>query len=253
MTKRTTKRLRVAGLILFFFISLCAVGILHIVPFREIVKLKQGYVSVTVTNKTAQYTITPQKPARWSSFHEFDTLTRTALLFHEDNRFYHHCGINFHQIQNALIENWFEGQPLRGASTLTQQLAKNIFLSPDRTVVRKIKEACIAIQMERKLTKEEIIEIYLNVVNFGNGQYGLPQAAHYYFHKPHNQLNIKETIYLMGLLPNPDLYANGFHQKALTKRDSSNIDHQLKRMHRKRLLDSLTYHRASLDTLKFPE
>lgn len=130
-----------------------------------------------------------------------------AVLAVEDRNFYHHFGANPVSIIRALIVNANEGEVRQGGSTLTQQLAKNVFLSSDRTMKRKIQELMLAFWLERKFRKDEILTLYLNRVYFGAGAYGVDAASYRYFGKSARYLNIGEAAVLAGLLKAPSRYA----------------------------------------------
>lgn len=126
-----------------------------------------------------------------------------AVVAVEDERFYHHPGIDFFAIFRALSRNLRAGKIVEGGSTISQQLAKNLFLSQERTVTRKIKEVYYTFLLERQLSKDEILEKYLNTVYFGHGAYGAEAAARIYFGKPARQLTLAESALLAGLLKMP--------------------------------------------------
>ncbi|WP_165793632.1 transglycosylase domain-containing protein [Hyphococcus luteus] len=130
-----------------------------------------------------------------------------AVLAVEDRNFYHHFGANPVSIVRALIVNANEGEVRQGGSTITQQLAKNVFLSSDRTMKRKIQELMLAFWLERKFRKDEILTLYLNRVYFGAGAYGVDAASHRYFGKSARHLNVGEAAVLAGLLKAPSRYA----------------------------------------------
>lgn len=130
-----------------------------------------------------------------------------AVLAVEDRNFYHHFGANPVSILRALIVNTNEGAVRQGGSTITQQLAKNVFLSNDRTMKRKIQELMLAVWLEQKFTKEEILTLYLNRVYFGAGAYGVDAASYRYFGKSARQLDLGEAAVLAGLLKAPSRYA----------------------------------------------
>ena len=106
-----------------------------------------------------------------------------AVIAVEDSRFWYHSGVDYFAIARALIKDISAGRIKQGASTITQQLAKVVFLSPERTVIRKLREAVLARRLEENLTKEEILELYLNKIYFGHGAYGIEMAARTYFGK----------------------------------------------------------------------
>jgi penicillin-binding protein 1A len=118
---------------------------------------------------------------------------KRAVLAIEDSHFYLHQGINPNSIGRALWVNWKSGGVVEGASTLTMQLVKNIFLSSDRTFSRKLSEAVLAIRVEQVFDKDQIMEMYLNNIYWGHNNYGAQTAAQSYFNKPASQLNLSEA------------------------------------------------------------
>ena len=129
-----------------------------------------------------------------------------ALIAIEDTAFFEHNGVNTDAILRAGLKMLRAGKAVEGGSTLTQQLVKNTELTPERTITRKIKEALLAYQLELKLSKEEILERYLNHIFFGHGYYGVKTAARGYFHKDLDELNLKEIAILVGLPKAPSSY-----------------------------------------------
>src|SRR5690554_1325878 len=130
-----------------------------------------------------------------------------AIIAVEDQEFYTHRGINFKAILRALWVDLRSGEYEQGASTITQQLAKNALLTHEKTLTRKIKEALIAINIERTLTKEEILEQYLNYIYFGHGRYGVEAAAQWYFQKSISELKLHQFAMLAGIVKGPELYS----------------------------------------------
>lgn len=130
-----------------------------------------------------------------------------AVVATEDARFYQHRGIDPIGIARALIKDIRAGAIVEGGSTITQQTAKNLYLSNERTWQRKIKEAILTIQLERKYTKDEILEMYLNQIYFGHGAYGVEVAAQTYFGKPAKDLTLAESAMLAGLPKGPNIYS----------------------------------------------
>src|SRR6185369_6562907 len=123
--------------------------------------------------------------------------------------FFSHRGFDYGEIRLALTETWDDGKPLRGASTLTQQLAKNLWLSPSRSPLRKIEETVLTWQLERALGKRRILELYLNVVEFGPGIYGVEAASRRYFGKPASALGDDEAAEMAASLPSPTTWHPG--------------------------------------------
>lgn len=136
---------------------------------------------------------------RWSAISDFAPL---AVIASEDQRFYQHYGFDLQQIDKALQAKRHGGR-LRGASTITQQTAKNLFLWNGRSFVRKGFEAWFTVLMELLWPKQRILEMYLNIVEFGPGIYGIEAASQYYFNKPAKQLGRYEAALLAAVLPNP--------------------------------------------------
>ena len=132
---------------------------------------------------------------------------KRAVLAIEDSHFYQHHGINFYSVGRAVVANFKKGEVSEGASTLTMQLAKNLFLSRDRTVQRKLAEAVLAIRLEQIFTKEEILELYFNTIYWGHNNYGAQTAAESYFNKNASQLNLAEASMMAGLIQAPEQYS----------------------------------------------
>jgi penicillin-binding protein 1A len=134
-----------------------------------------------------------------------------ALIAVEDVGFYRHWGIDFRGIARALLADIRAGRIVEGGSTLTQQLAKVLFLTPERSFSRKFKEALLALQIEKKYTKAEILELYCNQIYWGKGVYGIEAASRAYFNKPAQELSLAEAALLAGLPKSPNLYSPFTH------------------------------------------
>lgn len=131
---------------------------------------------------------------------------KEAFMAIEDKKFYSHHGLHFKGIIRAVLTNFLKGKATQGGSSITQQLAKNAFLTPERTFARKVKEAILTYQIERTYTKDEILERYLNEIYFGSGSYGIKNAADQYFRKDPKDLNIAEAALLAGIPNRPTKY-----------------------------------------------
>jgi penicillin-binding protein 1A len=131
---------------------------------------------------------------------------RRATIAVEDRRFYRHSGVDYEGIARALWRDLTEGEIVEGGSTLTQQLVRNLYISRERTVTRKLREACLAVQLNRDWTKQRILRAWLNIVYFGNRAYGVEAAAQTYFSKPARDLNLREAALLAGLPQAPSTY-----------------------------------------------
>lgn len=139
-----------------------------------------------------------------------------AIVASEDGSFWTHNGFDWEALEKSARENWEKGVYKRGGSTITQQLAKNMFLTKNKTLARKGIEALITVKIEKTLSKKEILERYLNVVEFGKGIYGVKAAARFYFKKSPAELDLVESAFLAMVLPNPVKYSRSHSQKSLT-------------------------------------
>lgn len=140
----------------------------------------------------------------------------SSVIISEDAGFYQHNGFDFGEIRNSFERNLSKGEFARGGSTISQQLVKNVFLSKDKTLTRKIREAILTYDLERNFKKNEILERYLNVVEFGPKLYGIKPAARHYFGKSPSELNVLESAFLTSLLPNPKTYSASHRKGSLT-------------------------------------
>jgi penicillin-binding protein 1A len=127
-----------------------------------------------------------------------------AFIAIEDHRFYSHWGIDPLGIGRAVIRNVMKRGGMEGGSTITQQLAKNLFLTQERTISRKIQEAILAVWLEHRYSKDQILELYLNRVYFGSGAYGVEAAARKYFGRPASEITLQEAAILAGLMKRKD-------------------------------------------------
>ncbi len=153
-----------------------------------------------------------------AAYDDFPPVLRDALVSIEDKDFYTHSGINFWRIVGAAYRDIASAGKLQGASTLTMQLARNLFLSPDRRWQRKVQEAMLAIQIERRFTKPQIFTLYANQIFLGHGVYGFEAASEFYFSKPAKDLTLDEAALLAGLPKGPTVYSPINHPDKAQKR-----------------------------------
>ena len=139
----------------------------------------------------------------WVPYGAISEHLKKAVLISEDASFFDHTGVDVTELQEALKKDWETGSFARGGSTITMQLAKNLYLSPSKNPLRKAKEIVIAWQLEQALSKRRIFEIYLNIIEWGQNVYGAEAAARHYFAKPAANLDIVEAATLAALLPSP--------------------------------------------------
>ena len=149
---------------------------------------------------------------------------KRAVLAIEDSHFYQHNGINLYSIGRAMVANYQQGEVVEGASTLSMQLAKNLFLTRARTVQRKLAEAVLAIRLEQVFTKEEILELYFNTIYWGHNNYGAQTAAESYFNKDAADLTLSEAAMMAGLIQAPEGYSPFNDYKATKKRQKQVLD-----------------------------
>jgi monofunctional biosynthetic peptidoglycan transglycosylase len=148
---------------------------------------------------------TPRRVQRWVPYGRIAPSLKRAVLVAEDSAFWDHEGIDVEQIRESIRISWEQGRAVRGASTITQQLAKNLYLSPSRDPLRKLRELIIARRLEAALPKSRIFEIYLNVIEWGDGIWGADAAARTYFGVPASALNAEQSALLAGAIINPRL------------------------------------------------
>ena len=148
---------------------------------------------------------TPRRVQRWVAYNRISPNLKRAVLVAEDDLFWQHEGIDLEQLQESLEADWARGRFLRGGSTITQQLAKNLYLSPSKNPVRKLRELIIARRLEAELKKARIFELYLNVIEWGDGIYGVEAASRAYFQTGAAALGPSESALLAAAIVNPRL------------------------------------------------
>jgi len=155
---------------------------------------------------------------RWVPYNQISANLRRAVIVTEDAAFYDHDGIDLNELKASLEKNWEEGQLLRGGSTITQQLAKNLYLSESRNPMRKVTELLIARRLEAALTKRRIFEIYLNMIEWGDGIFGCEAAARAYFGSPCASLSVEQAALLAGAIINPRVHSPAKPTRRLLRR-----------------------------------
>jgi monofunctional glycosyltransferase len=152
---------------------------------------------------------------RWVPYDRISPYLRRAVLVAEDDTFFEHGGVDMNAVEEAIRKDWARGKLTHGGSTITQQLAKNLYLSPSRNPLRKVEEYFIARSLESHLTKKRILELYLNVVEMGERVYGAEAASQAYFHSSASALSPSQAALLAGCLPNPRLMSPAAPNKRL--------------------------------------
>lgn len=172
----------------------------------------------------------------WVPLTEISPYVTTAVVVCEDANFFNHSGFNQKSIQDSIRDDLAAGRFVRGGSTVSMQLAKNLYLKREKTLSRKLQEALLTMLLEQTLTKEHILELYLNVIEFAPGLYGIGPAAEHYFHSTPRELSLGQALYLISLLPNPKVH----HFKtdgSLTDRWAEYLRHLMEIAHKIRRID----------------
>jgi len=155
---------------------------------------------------------------QWVSYRQISYDMKRAIIVAEDSKFLLHHGFDYDSLWNAFKKNLEQGSVSVGGSTISQQLAKNLFLTEKRSILRKIQEAVITVMLETVMSKQRILEIYLNVIEWGNGVFGVEAAAQYYFGQPAVSLNAEQATYLAAMVTNPRYYDTHRQSKHLLKK-----------------------------------
>jgi monofunctional biosynthetic peptidoglycan transglycosylase len=155
----------------------------------------------------------PKRVQRWIDYGRISPNLKRAVLVTEDARFWTHEGIDLDELKESMEANIERMEFARGGSTITQQLAKNLYLSPTKNPIRKLRELLIARRLEAELTKQRILELYLNVIEWGDGIWGADAAARTYFHKSASDLSAAESALLSAAISNPHIF-NPAHPSA---------------------------------------
>jgi monofunctional biosynthetic peptidoglycan transglycosylase len=198
--------------ILLFFLLILFLGYLFIYPFLiplEYLKKENPGLTAMMKYRLKQWEREGKNikiRQTWVPLKKISPYLIKAVLIAEDDKFYKHSGFDLEALQKALEKNLQAGKIKYGGSTISQQTAKNLFLSPSKNPVRKIQEAILTYRLERTLSKKRILEIYLNIAEWGEGIFGIEEAARFYYHKSASGLGPWESARLASVLPNPLRY-----------------------------------------------
>ncbi len=183
-------------------------------------------------------------------FEEMPDYVKKATISIEDQKFYEHAALDWRAVIRAFFTNIIKGRVVEGGSTITQQLAKNIFLSPEKTIKRKVKELILSYWIEKRYSKDEILNLYLNTVSYGANAYGIESASQIYFSKPAKDLSLAESAILAALPKAPSYYSPwGLHRDELEQRKN----YVLEQMFRSGFVDEEEKIRAQNNKLKFAD
>lgn len=208
----------------FLSIVFVLTNVVYFFMLPDVKKLKNCY-----TTTLYKVEVCPKKSS-YVKLGQVSRFARRAIIVSEDGTFYSHGGFDWFELQESFKTNLKDMKYRRGGSTITQQLAKNAFLSPDKTILRKLLEAYAALELEKNFTKDEIFEKYLNMVEFGPRIYGIKAASQQYFLKPPGRIHLLEAVWLAHLLPNPKVYSRGLKNEKLTKFSETRVKVLLQRL-----------------------
>lgn len=196
----------------------------HAYIFFRVVRLKSTNPDSTTlmdrrADEAAAKGLVPRREQTWLPYNRISRNLVRAVLAGEDSRFFDHSGFDWEMIRKALEKDWAEKRFSRGASTVSQQLAKNLFLSTSKNPVRKLHEALITWEMENVLGKRRILELYLNVIEWGDGIYGAEAATRHYFNSSASDLSVEQAAFLAAIIPNPrETYNPALHKRRVARR-----------------------------------
>lgn len=195
-----------------FLILVSFVLLVQIWIFASLVWWRTHPVETTMFMRI-EYWSQPSQPLHheWRDYDQISPNFKRAVVAAEDGKFLQHYGFDWGGIQYALEKNEKSGEVVNGGSTISQQLAKNLFLYNQRSFLRKGQEAVATWMMERMWSKQRILEVYMNSVEFGDSIYGVEAASRYYFHKSAASLTREQAAFLAALLPNPKYYQQNRH------------------------------------------
>ena len=215
---------------------------------KDTFRKSQTSIAYDINGKTLSV-LKGEKDVYYIEYEDIPIYVKQAIISTEDKRFYKHNGIDYRGIMRAAVAMIQDGEVTQGGSTITQQLARTVFLSNEKTWERKIEEMYIAVELEKKYSKEEILEFYLNNVYFANGYYGIEAAAQGYFGTDVNHLSLSQMIYLCAIPNNPTLY------NPLTHADKTQArrDRILKSMLEDQVISESSYQTAVAEQIKTTE
>jgi len=212
------KRLLAIGLLIFLTVALYVAYVALTMPDVQSLKTKNPTMTAIIEQRAKEKNGTAKPIRTWVSYKNISPHLRNAVLIAEDSAFFQHSGYDLEQIKESAKRNWREKRLARGASTITQQLAKNLYLSTSKNPLRKIEEFVIAQEIEKDLSKQRIFEIYLNVIEWGDAIYGIEPASQRYFGKSASTLLPEEAAILAAMIPNPRRYTPSRNRKYLERR-----------------------------------
>lgn len=234
-------------LIIFLLFLLCP---LYMYFSHDVAELAKKYPHPVLKTPSISFVLKPTRPKNWVNLSEVSEYAVSAIVLTEDWAFYQHNGYDLNQIRVAFDE-MLENKRFRGASTISQQMVKNVFLYEERTIWRKLHEFVLTRKAEETLTKKRILEVYLNVIEFGPGIYGIKEAAFHFFKKPPSHLNPREAAFLAMTLPSPKRYYLSYKKKKLTPFGKERIEAILVKMRMGKVITPAQYEAESSSKLSW--
>ncbi len=225
--------LLLSGGLLLLWMAWLGTSLLFLPSVATLKDPRKSYVVVVRdwNRKSRPFVLGPRN-RRWTPIGAIPSSMKKAVVAAEDAKFYSHEGVDYDAMKDALKTDIRKRRFARGGSTITQQLAKNVFLSREKTINRKIKEVVLAWRIDDVLTKSRILELYLNVVELGPMVFGVGHASHYYFGKPPSALTVRESAFLAAMLPGPRIYDPYRKMRRVMRRS----DRILQRMYAARMI-----------------
>lgn len=245
------KRLALSTIKLTFKLALVALGVVGILGawlFSQFPSDKE--IKGCLVTKMYHVELCPQS-GQYTRLGAISENLIKAVVLTEDSAFFQHKGFDFQEMENSFKTNLEKGKFARGGSTISQQLAKNLFLTKEKTIQRKLLEALITLRMEKILSKKEILEKYLNVVQFGTNLFGIKSAADFYFKKTPAELSVNEAAFLTFLLPSPEKYSKSYFQGKLTPFARKRIQTIVERLYNYQRISEEQYLDANLEIDNF--
>jgi len=239
--------------IIFAFVLFCLsmLLVIYTYAFLDPLHIDEARKSITIYDKNGDvlYESNFTKNMEWTDIEDIPEFVQEAFICVEDKRFYYHAGFDPIRIIKALANNFAKGSVVEGGSTITQQYAKNLFLTNEQTVSRKLQEFFYAARLEMQYSKKDILEGYLNTLYYGHGIYGVNSAAHFFFQKDLSDLSMAEVAMLAGIPNGPAIYSPLLHPDQAKKRQEL----ILSVFYHNNLMDETAYQQALQEKLVYAD
>jgi monofunctional biosynthetic peptidoglycan transglycosylase len=200
--RRTGLVVLATAAMLFAYLAYVYLSLPDVRPLRTTLPRTTAFIELRAS-EAREKGQTPRRDQRWIAYDRMSPSLKRAVIVAEDSRFWEHEGIDVDEIEKSIETNWARGEFVRGASTITQQLAKNLYLSPSKNPFRKLRELLITRRLEAELSKRRILELYLNEIEWGDGVYGAEAAARRYFRTSASALGPEQSALLAAAIVNP--------------------------------------------------